>query len=483
MNLNYLFWDEIFPYDFIMEDPDSKSEPLEISFSRDDNYDLLCEVQGMGETNKKFLNNLYGKESTLSVKSKHGGVTAELQNVDFYQRSWDGKEIKMKGAASKIILSYHVNKNVKTKTIVYWFLSNIKNANIEYSRLLRFKTSGKAELQIQDLVNDVIEIPTLKESMGRNVIVLELNGKKFCFGTVSEEYTSKDYKGIFLRFDNEITPSEDEIKTIINFLCFIFGSIMIPVGYISFGENYSIIDQVYKSNYYKDVKKIMMLSSMPAIPLDFEYIKKEKINFVQIEERLSGLLKKYADNEQTFILDKIIAYVKCARLSFLDVMMQPLATAIDLLQQIWFKSNKTPSQGKYLKDEQYNEILSKYLESIDKDLAGCLEKDIILNKIKRANNYTLSDREKRFFEEIGLKISEVENTILRERNKSMHGIIGKHDYDRLLALTYGAYALTNRIILKLLDYRGDYVDYSTHEFPYRDIEEVLKGPENKGVIE
>ena len=164
-------------------------------------------------------------------------------------------------------------------------------------------------------------------------------------------------------------------------------------------------------------------------------------------------------------------------------MLQPLATAIDLLQQIWFKSNKTLSHGKYLKDEQYNEILSKYLVSIDKDLSGCLEKDIILNKMKRANNYTLSDREKRFFEEIGLKIGEVENTILKERNKSIHGIIGKHDYDRLLALTYGAYALTNRIILKVLDYKGDYVDYSTHGFPYRNIEEVLKGPENKGIVQ
>lgn len=482
MNLNYLFWDEIFPYDFIMEDPDSKSEPLEINFSRDDNYDLLCEVHAIGEANKKFLNKLYGEDHTLSVKRKHGGATAEIQGVFFDQRSWDGKEIKMKGVASKIILNHEINNNVKAKTIICWFLSNIKNANIEFSRVSKFKTSGKAELQIQDLINDVIEIPTLKESIGRNVIVLELNGKKFCFGTVAEEYTSKDYKGIFLRFDDENIPSEEDMKTITNFLSFVCGGIMIPVGYIKFGDKYSIIEQVYKSNFYKDVKKIMMLSSMPAIPLNFEYIAKEKISFVQIEERLSGLLKKYVENEKIFILDKIITYLKCARLSFLEVMIQPLATAIDLLQQIYFKSNKTSSHGKYMKDEEYNEILSKYLEMINKDLTGCLEKNIILDKIKRANNYTLSDREKRFFEEIRLRIGDVENTILRERNKSIHGIIGKHDYDRLLALTYGAYALTNRIILKLLDYKGNYVDYSTHEFPYRDIEEVLKGPENIGVI-
>lgn len=234
MNLNYLFWDEIFPYSFIMEDPESKSEAIEVTFLRDDNYDLLCDVKAIGETNKKFLNKLYAEESNLVVKCKHGGSTAELQGIFFNQRSWDGKEMKMKGVVSKIILNHTINKSAETKTIIYWFLSNVKNANIEFSRVSKFKTSGKAELEIQEILKDVIEIPVLKESIGRNVIALELNDKKFCFGIVAEEYMSKDYKGIFLRFDNRVTPTEEEIKTITNFLSFIFGAIIIPVGCIRF---------------------------------------------------------------------------------------------------------------------------------------------------------------------------------------------------------------------------------------------------------
>ncbi|MFH1698778.1 MAG: hypothetical protein ABH882_06950 [Candidatus Omnitrophota bacterium] len=483
MNLNYLFWDEIFSDDLIVEDPDSKSEPLDITFSRDENYNLSFEIKAAGEESREFTKRLRDKSpDILNVNSRHGGIIAEFHDVFFSQNIWTPKEITMKGDVSEIRLRYNVNKDAEAKTIIYWFLSNIKNTDIVFTRHSNFKTSGKAELKIEGIANDIIEIPILEESTGWDIMVLELNNKKFCLGTVSEKYTGKDYKGILLRFDDKNFPTDEEIKTITNFLSFICGGILIPVGYIKFGDKYSILEQVYKSNFYKDVKKIMMLSPMPAIPLDSKYIRREKISFAQIEEQLSSILKKYSDNEQALILDKIIVYLKCARLSFLEVTLQPLTTAIDLLQQIFFKGKKTSSQGKYLKDEQYSEILSKYLESIEKDLDGCLEKNIILNKIKKANNYTLSDREKRFFDEIGLKIGDIENAILMERNKSIHGIIGKRDYDRLLALTYGAYALTNRIILKLLDHRGCYVDYSTHEFPYRNIDEALKGPEGKGTI-
>ena len=52
----------------------------------------------------------------------------------------------------------------------------------------------------------------------------------------------------------------------------------------------------------------------------------------------------------------------------------------------------------------------------------------------------------------------------------------------MVALTYGAYALINRIILKLLGHAGDYVDYSTREFPHRNIDETLMGPENDGIV-
>jgi len=482
MNLNYLFWEEIFPYEFVLENPSSPSNPIDVTFSRDENYDLICNIVASGERKSGFINDLYKKGGTLNVKSKDGGVTAVFHELSFYNRAWSPKETKMKANTSEVVMKFERNKDKEVKTIIYWFLSSIKSTYIEFSRLISFKASAKAEIKIGELINDVIKIPVLKESIGRRAMILELNKKRFIFGMVDEEYTTKDYKGVFLRFEQGNIPTEGEIKTIKNFFSFVYGAIMIPIGCIKFGDKFSIQEQIHQASYSGNVKRIMDLCPMPAIPVDYEYLRKEKINFEQSEKRISNLLHDFARNEKAFILKKVVSYLSCARLSFLDVMMQPLATAIDLMQQVWFKSKKTKSGGKYLKDEQYTEILKKYLGSIENDLADCLEKSIILNKINKANDYTLSDREKKFYDEIGLKIGNVENEIAKGRNIAMHGIVGKHDYDRLFALAYGAYALLNRIVLKLLDYKGDYVDYSSMGFPSRHIDESLKGPKNNEKI-
>jgi len=152
--------------------------------------------------------------------------------------------------------------------------------------------------------------------------------------------------------------------------------------------------------------------------------------------------------------------------------MHPLSTALDLIQKKWFKSEKSHSKGKPPVDDDLN----KYLPLIENDLGSYLKKERIIGKIKNANEFTLNERLNVFFDEIGLSVGEFEKAIIEQRHKSIHGDLGGKDYQKLLFLVYGAYSLLNRIILKLIGHAGYYVDYSTYDFPYKNIDETLGGP-------
>ena len=51
---------------------------------------------------------------------------------------------------------------------------------------------------------------------------------------------------------------------------------------------------------------------------------------------------------------------------------------------------------------------------------------------------------------------------MNERNKIIHGSLKKKDYQKLMSIANGMYALLNRMILKILDYNSEYIDYSTY---------------------
>ena len=83
------------------------------------------------------------------------------------------------------------------------------------------------------------------------------------------------------------------------------------------------------------------------------------------------------------------------------------------------------------------------------------------------NLYTNSN----FFDGIDLPIGDLENKAIGARNFAAHGSINESKTSILeqhkLAMAYET--LISRVILKLIGYSGNYVDYGTLGYPERDI--------------
>lgn len=74
----------------------------------------------------------------------------------------------------------------------------------------------------------------------------------------------------------------------------------------------------------------------------------------------------------------------------------------------------------------------------------------------------MSENEKtwKFFEELELQTGPAEKKIFIERNKSIHGNLSEINYDEFQAAYLSFKTTLNRIILRILNYEGKYIDYS-----------------------
>ena len=79
-----------------------------------------------------------------------------------------------------------------------------------------------------------------------------------------------------------------------------------------------------------------------------------------------------------------------------------------------------------------------------------------------------------FFEEINLQVGDLERKALKERNIMTHGGSNCNDEElQKQLLVNGAYfVLLNRVILKIIGYKGDYIDYAAIGCPDKNISEV-----------
>jgi len=477
MNINYIFWEDIPTDEFIVQQLSDESSEAILTFSRDENYRLLCDIKTLPGCRVSWDNNfgldrkageLHSNIQGINAATRQGHLTVRLEIFPTGWQSFSPKEVTYKPEAVKITLCPKVNSSNDTKTIVYFFLSNMGRGDIDFPNSMSFETSGKARIQMADTIDDLIEMPMLSRH-SHGCFKMQINGKKFILGKVDKEST-KNLDGVFLRFEKDSLPSDDELIAITNFLVYITGSEMIRIGHIKFGEHYSINEQVFLSTFRNDVKAVMCHSPMPVIPLGSKIVGSRYVSITN-EDELSDLLSKYVKSKDIFSLDYIGYYLKCFRRLSVDIQMHPLSTALDLIQKEFFKSEKSPSKGKPSVDD----ALSKYLPLIENVLGAYPKKERIIGKIKNANEFTLNERLNVFFDEIGLKVGEFEKEIIKQRHKSIHGDLGGKDYQKLLFLVYGAYSLLNRIILKLIGHIGYYVDYSTYDFPCKSIDEPLSG--------
>jgi len=485
MNLRFILW-ETLPNDkyYITEHQYIEKGFHTISFQRDNNYRLICKLEG--QEGLQSLDAFPGNDlkagqfidfcGVIHAQDRMNHYKVEIDNLFITNKNIDSDGLyTAEGKVNNLKIYYKTDE--KPEHIIYWFLNGEKYPNFAYSRTTIIKSICEAVIEISGFSKNKIK-GDKSSSFSRNSILLTLNGKQFVFGFVSEKDT-QNFPGSYMRFNKDFFPTKGELKTIQYALSFIIGKILIPIGFTKYNGSFSPLERVYKSSHRHDMDHVISVAGKPPIPINMGTVMVSKEN---LEGKISCLLSKYHEYRSIFQLDQIVWYINLSRLLPLDTQLQPLSTALDIFQKAWFQSEKSTSKGKHLKDDSYDKIISKYIKNIKIDLGEKETTNSILNKIKASNNMGDNERYKTLFKEIKLDLAEVEEISIKERNKAIHGSLKPKNYQKISNRTNAYYSLLNRLILKLLEYDGIYIDYSTYGFPSRNINEPLRGPENDGKI-
>lgn len=144
-----------------------------------------------------------------------------------------------------------------------------------------------------------------------------------------------------------------------------------------------------------------------------------------------------------------------------------ISSSIETIMDGWFASNKSLSKGLYLKQELFQELMGDFLLKIEKRLESLEHGGKIFDKIVRSNEFGIMERYRMFFKEIGLEIRPCEWEAIRGRHHFVHGHaqFQKTDWKQVIPQVNTMQTLFNRTMLKVLGYKGDYIDRSIEGWP------------------
>lgn len=264
-----------------------------------------------------------------------------------------------------------------------------------------------------------------------------------------------------------LLPSWEQIELYLVALSFAIGRRLVPVGFTLFDG--SACERIHdlRSAWAVDLRADAARPSTPPVPVS--------------ESALGFLVPQFVQRATQFGLVDAMWLMWLAESVPLEAALPNLATALEGIMTAWFKSTKTKSGGKYMSDAEWAIASATAVSSLGAGLAGRPNADRIERRVRGANNFGVNERFERFFEELNLPVGEVELKAIRARNKAAHGGSFSPSQYQWLGNTIRAYrTLIARVVLALLDWNGEYVDYSTYDFPLRPMREAVRGPMGDG---
>jgi len=195
-----------------------------------------------------------------------------------------------------------------------------------------------------------------------------------------------------------------------------------------------------------------------------------------VEKLLALLVPRYIAARAQFGLEDALLTYWLANESFVLVDLALYSSAVESLKKGWFKSTRSKSKGEHMAERQYNEIAGGLIEQIEAALKQHSAPDAIARKVRGAYRMGGNEQLDAFFEEIGLRVGDVERAAIRARNTPAHGgISAGADQRKFIRLGNAYRALFERVFLKMLQYDGGYVDRTALDHPIRHIDEPCSG--------
>jgi hypothetical protein len=444
---------------------------------RDESYHLRCAVQGFSDD--PF------------------GPTMEMQNLPFTEFAFSGDT---KGRLARLSHCFinGMDSNMDCDSGTYrnnTFVINVHTGLIEqntrgkWSEIAHtdwflngphgsvFTESSKREQSqafsrsIEKLAGYVFQT---KQGPGGGVsfdcVVVPLADFCFVVRRVPQEFGPSWTQKLAIDYSKKFSsiPAEETREAIAELVSFVFGRRLIDIGDTTFGED--DIPFLLRSWNPRGINIRMLCSKIDFPPCAIDPHQNKPI--LNVANLLQTLAPRYLKLRRVLNLDHALWRYWTFQEMPLGINLPMIANALEILALAWFESNFSASGGKFVSGRFFNELLAADFKSITAKLTEAAKKDgparglsdpkalqAVMTRLGDSFLMGWSSRMNQFFMELGIVLSEKEKAALKARNQQTHSSADGDRPDDLWENGELLRTVFYKVMLRLLDYSGEYLDY------------------------
>lgn len=355
---------------------------------------------------------------------------------------------------------------------------------IERERVSVDITDDKAiELSIQNIESS---------KMGHDFALITLEDIKFIIARVPTHFDPKWSRNICIEYRKEfgLIPDREKREAISEIVSFVLGTQLLNVGFTEYDNEGQKLAYFAKPSWGGSYSR-SACENVPLSPFNLG-INRIIINKGKIEELLCDLVPKYLSKRDKLGLKEALWRYWISRDTPLGTNLPVLSSALELVMNKWFKSENSKSNGFWIPNEDFEDMIKESLTVAEKKIDEYIENKIkslgpensdslkvqeikelkkpIMNSICHSNGMSISKQYLIFFKEIGLESGLIEDKTIKARHAMAHGNrMDIKELDKMRRCTLAYQTLFHRVFLKVLDYNGNHIDRSVIGFPEKNI--------------
>lgn len=428
----------------------------------------------------QFNQNKYNKEKTINNNELLIGSTIPEGKLKInlcedysvvFESCYVVKNTKTINKKEYIITCRHIEGKDSSKsfTVLKEWLLNGDSSGLNYcsNKIFNFEVEEATFGSYGDMEFPIKQLNPVRECQG-SYINIKYKDTAFDIHFVGKSYGPQWSNNLSISYFEKYgrIPSLEERKIIRNYLSFFIGKRLIYIGNSTFDENGNQIGFVMETphSYGFDIKKICFNAAKTPIETNYDFFP----NYFDV-------VQKYLEPFEA-IYDKLDFESLLNSYWYADSLVKPmdlpiLASALEHLMKKWYESIEMNPETLLMNKKDF----AKYIQPI-KELVTTQFKDTNFAKrmtrsIYNMNKMSINEQMHHFFEKIGMPLGEEEQKALQARNISVHGDYEKKNpnCDEIFKVSQIYECIINRVILKLLNYSGKYIDYGTIGYPEKDI--------------
>lgn len=457
-NLDEVFWDDV----------------DELCVTRDDNYNIRVSCV-------RYLNQYKEKKQKLTVNKREfapgetiPGGRLEIKMFDDYTVTFapmycDGYVSKLDKTLYKLSCYRIEGESSETPSVIKEWILNGSQSGLYFcgNSKFEYKVEGSVSGVYGDLEFPIKEELEEQEYVGK-FIHFRYKDTAFDIHFVGDKYGPLWSTNLSISYFAEYgrIPSREERKQIREYLSFFVGKRLMYIGESLFDENGNQIGFIMENprTCGFDIEKECMSSAKAPIRNDVSVLQNY---FNTIQKYIEPFSELYVKLD----FDSLFSSYWYAQKVTQPMDLPILSAALENLKRKWYEEVALNPETVLMDKKDFSKRIKPIKALVETQFAGTEYVERMKRSVEGMNRMSVSEQLTHFFEGIGMVIGKKEKNALQACNSSAHGSFwgDNVDYEKqsVTSQVYGCILV--RVILKLLKYDGNYIDYGTIGYPEKNI--------------